>query len=736
MTPGELLLQSQLIEITEKLAVVSCEAEHLRQEREELQYQIRYLHQMSSSLSAQQSAIGPDTAEALKQQLEQVRQELDDKALEVARLEGDVRQKEASVVVFQQAAESLRQQLEQLQRQLAAPDAASPSFVKKQRQELTAAEDWKLEELERLQDENGLLQHKVQSLQQELHDLERHNHQLSKQLMAARAQRLEAAAETGLIPSTADTASAADGRMSPSNWASVNSSGPQQELTFGQLSVSAAHLQQAAVDRPGDADGSPGDSSRQQPQQRAELTVDEFSDGEDDAEPPRQPTQQVAVRPAAAAAPAGKGASEHQVLAQHTATGGSDGDNVVVMAAVWPGQQRQDGQQEAAPLLPTPSTEPHLPRVAAVAASNGGGGGGGGGGGAISAEAGSVLKALVTNLTAAAPDQVALEHKELCDDWEVPFNLEDHEKLSFRQLLPHELQDRPGVLMTAPHTLQEVLASGPGMLNLINRQLDGQLASYGIHPGRTGLSNLEFVAAMRMLNQRRAAWAAGLSPEQQEQVEVVRLALLLHPYNTMQDVLQQQQPADVQDGKQRLPGPVVPLLTSAVLPPGSQLPPGPPPVRVSAGAAMAAGASLLAGRSTAAFLSITVLQLTTVAVVLYTAYMNLWVDIRLWLSVQVQRIQAQRHIDVNSPLSSSDVVEIDGTCVSDEQLQALHSTTAAALLLNFTGAAGGVAVCLHAVAIGIMCQLALLLSQLLVLQLFPRLLVSGLTFDQVYPLAP
>jgi hypothetical protein len=47
--------------------------------------------------------------------------------------------------------------------------------------------------------------------------------------------------------------------------------------------------------------------------------------------------------------------------------------------------------------------------------------------------------------------------------------------------------------------LQEALAARPGTLDLINRQLDAQLASYGIHPGRTGLSNLEFVAAMRMM---------------------------------------------------------------------------------------------------------------------------------------------------------------------------------------------------------------------------------------------
>lgn len=47
--------------------------------------------------------------------------------------------------------------------------------------------------------------------------------------------------------------------------------------------------------------------------------------------------------------------------------------------------------------------------------------------------------------------------------------------------------------------LQEVSESKPGMLSAINRILDGQLASYGIHPGRTGLSEVELLAAMKML---------------------------------------------------------------------------------------------------------------------------------------------------------------------------------------------------------------------------------------------
>jgi hypothetical protein len=39
-----MLLQSQLAELTERLTLAVCEAERLRTERQELQYQIRHLH--------------------------------------------------------------------------------------------------------------------------------------------------------------------------------------------------------------------------------------------------------------------------------------------------------------------------------------------------------------------------------------------------------------------------------------------------------------------------------------------------------------------------------------------------------------------------------------------------------------------------------------------------------------------------------------------------------------------
>lgn len=69
---------------------------------------------------------------------------------------------------------------------------------------------------------------------------------------------------------------------------------------------------------------------------------------------------------------------------------------------------------------------------------------------------------------------------------------------------------------------------------------------------------------------------------------MLRLALLLHPYNALQEVLAGE-PPDPEDGKRRLPGPVAPVLVSAVQPPappppatgGAMLPPGPGAIRVS-----------------------------------------------------------------------------------------------------------------------------------------------------------
>jgi hypothetical protein len=60
-------------------------------------------------------------------------------AVSVVLLAGELSEKEASISVFQTTNTTLQQQLDALQRQLASPEATTPSFVAKQRQQLAAA---------------------------------------------------------------------------------------------------------------------------------------------------------------------------------------------------------------------------------------------------------------------------------------------------------------------------------------------------------------------------------------------------------------------------------------------------------------------------------------------------------------------------------------------------------------------------------------------------------------------
>jgi len=125
--------------------------------------------------------------------------------------------------------------------------------------------------------------------------------------------------------------------------------------------------------------------------------------------------------------------------------------------------------------------------------------------------------------------------KQYVDDWEKPCLISAEEEALFRELLPNQVEGRPGALCAAPHTAQvrrgvdgtggadgptqplnafvtqtehinpapqreqELDAARPAALVDINRELDRQMASYGIHPGRQGLSDLEFLAAMKLL---------------------------------------------------------------------------------------------------------------------------------------------------------------------------------------------------------------------------------------------
>jgi hypothetical protein len=73
---------------------------------------------------------------------------------------GELRERESSIKVFQTSNTALQQQLEALQRQLTSPEATTPSFVAKQRQQLAAAAS----ALAGLQAENAQLQQELLEL--------------------------------------------------------------------------------------------------------------------------------------------------------------------------------------------------------------------------------------------------------------------------------------------------------------------------------------------------------------------------------------------------------------------------------------------------------------------------------------------------------------------------------------------------------------------------------------------
>uniref|UniRef100_A0A383WEI0 Cilium assembly protein DZIP1 N-terminal domain-containing protein n=1 Tax=Tetradesmus obliquus TaxID=3088 RepID=A0A383WEI0_TETOB len=742
-TAGELLLQSQMTELTERLAVAGSEAERLRNEREELCYQVRNLHDTLAArtdgikssqrhfspgrgrmlgsrpgtssptrhsaaaaaaanaqlqqhqeeqqlllmevgkLEGQMQQLQTENAE-LRQQLMQkssvdftatnevtagLQAQLDGKIRELLQLQSELRQSETSMAVFKQANETLKQQLDALQKQLNSPEAATPSFVAKQRTRLAAAEskaekaeaqaqqlqvenlqlvkqvevlqaqlssagiqsdmmpettvnkkasvlgedsvvaaaeellsgrstpaaargaataqqsssiqqqqvevsasaEWKLAEIQRLQDENRLLQAKVTSLQQELQDLERLNAQLERQAAKARNLGLAASLESGGRSGSPSPLGQQHHLAAPAaHWAgaSVNSSGPREELTAADLAA-ARGSGPASPGGEDEDDGVDEGGRGQQGSETAAAAAVAAAVEQGDAPVP------ISVRPAAATAggdgsgsgPAGlvkgllhrfssKGKAQQDEAADATSSAAA-GDNALIPAF---------RPEESAGTAQRPQQQNASVRHD----------------GAISREAAQQLKALVAAMADKPAEQIAADYAEALIDWETPFKLEPEEDAQFGELLPLEMPGRPGLLMAEQHNPQELAANQGRLLASINRQLDQQVASFGIHPGRTGLSNQEVVAAMQMLSERRQALEASLPEEQRLLVDMARVGLVFNCYNGLQGVLQQQPQGA--DGKQHLPGPVAPLLVSEVQPPASMLPVGPPSVRLAAGA--------------------------------------------------------------------------------------------------------------------------------------------------------
>jgi cell division septum initiation protein DivIVA len=89
------------------------------------------------------------------------------------------------MAVFKQANETLKQQLDALQKQLNSPEAATPSFVAKQRTRLAAAES------------------KAEKAEAQAQQLQVENLQLAKQLEVLQAQLVSAGMQPNMLPDAA-----------------------------------------------------------------------------------------------------------------------------------------------------------------------------------------------------------------------------------------------------------------------------------------------------------------------------------------------------------------------------------------------------------------------------------------------------------------------------------------------------------------------------------------------------
>ncbi|KAF6250625.1 hypothetical protein COO60DRAFT_1681187 [Scenedesmus sp. NREL 46B-D3] len=684
LTAGELLLQSQMTELAERLAVAGSEADRLRQEREELCYQQQHQEEQQlllmevGKLEAQVQQMQTENAE-LRQQLmhklavdftatnevtASLQAQLDGKIRELLQLQGELRQSETSMAVFKQANDTLKQQLDALQRQLNSPEAATPSFVAKQRTRLAAAEnkaeqaearaqqlqvanmqlakheetlqaqllgagmqqdmlpdsrkaaalaedyvveaaeqllsgtttaaaasevaaqqcssikqqdvasasaEWKLAEIERLQLDNRLLHAKVTSLQEQLHDLERLNARLERQAAKSRHIGLAAFPECGArsgTPSPLGQQQHLAAAMAVWTGESLNSSGPREELTAADLA--AARGPRPAS--PGGDDHTEGHHEDEQGQQR--RTAAGPAAGEQNKE-----STSISVTLAAAivnqegsrrsSSPAGlvKGLLQRfsskgkaQAATEHVeASEAADAGDSTLIPAFRP----DEPAGSAAPKVQEDASTKH--------------------GGTICKEAAQQLKALVAAATEKPAEQLAADYDKAFYDWKKPYELLPEEDAQFGALLPLQMPGRPGLLMASQHDQQELAANQGRLLACINMQLDAEVASFGIHPGRKGLSSQEVVAAMSMLSERRQAFESSLPEEQGALVDIMRVGLILNCYNTLQGAQPGQTPSA--DGKLHLPGPVAPALVSDVQPPASLLPVGPPSARAAAGTA-------------------------------------------------------------------------------------------------------------------------------------------------------
>ncbi|GBF96203.1 hypothetical protein Rsub_08748 [Raphidocelis subcapitata] len=516
---------AQLSEMGERVSQLVGEVGRLRGEREELSYQLRRLKEGLSARGAAASGGGGWWGTGSTGELGQQGAAAEAEAAAAARQEALLRRAEAAEQLLQAEAEAGREAHGQLDasRRGAAEAAAALASAR----EAAARAASEAEDLRRQRD-------------------------AARDALARTEARLRDAAGGGVLATWAEERRALQHQLEAAQAAAAHAQARLGALVASGEAPPAA--QQAGAAHPAQpAEGAYGEE---------EAIVVAAPEPSFELDAPLQ--QQHDAAPAAAVQPPAPGSPPQQGQQQQPFTPPVARPMQQPQPAPLPPQPsepqpQQPAPQQAQPPPPHRVQQPHLPpqlqqatgpsRSASPAT-----------GGRIDPAAVAALRALEARMAAAPPEE--LQELTYVEDWEKPCLISEDEEALFRKLLPLEVAGRPGVLAGGPHAAEELDAARPAALSDLNRALDRQLASFGIHPARPGLRDAEFLAAMKLLETRRAESEAALSPEARADAEALRYALSLHAYNALRAA------QAAAGGPERLP-PAPALLVSAAAPPSA-----------------------------------------------------------------------------------------------------------------------------------------------------------------------
>jgi hypothetical protein len=145
---------------------------------------------------------------------------------------------------------------------------------------------------------------------------------------------------------------------------------------------------------------------------------------------------------------------------------------------------------------------------------------------------------------------------------------------------------------------------------------------------------------------------------------------------------------------------------------------------------MVPAAASLQGRSASMVLALLTIHVSTITLTMYVAYMSHWVELREWLRAKSCLAPPAR------PGLAACPVLIEGVPLTKRQLLAMCSSKYATILLDCPGVLGHAAmILLHVGALNVLCMLALLASQIVMLRVAPSVLPSSM-MHMYFPLRP